>query len=224
MPLPSSLRCSLSSVILTMLGLALHAVPESARAEDVPGRGKGQRPRLSQGTLRDGDTAPDFTLPALDGRSTVTLSSLRGRPVVLVFGSCTCPPFVASLDAVERLRLAYADRVHFLLVYIREAHPTDGWEIPGNAFRVPSPRTTEERLGIARTFTERLRVSLPILADTTADQVEQTYAAWPNRLYILDADGTIASAGRAAPNGTAVSAAAAPAILDRLLAAGRPSS
>ena len=34
--------------------------------------------------IRAGDAAPDFTLPADDG-TTVTLSALRGRPVVLFF-------------------------------------------------------------------------------------------------------------------------------------------
>lgn len=41
------------------------------------------------GSLSHGDPAPDFTLAAQDGSSRVTLSSLRGRPVVLVFGSYT---------------------------------------------------------------------------------------------------------------------------------------
>jgi hypothetical protein len=36
-----------------------------------------------------GDAAPDFTLPTLDGKETVTLSSRRGKPVVLIFGSFT---------------------------------------------------------------------------------------------------------------------------------------
>jgi cytochrome oxidase Cu insertion factor (SCO1/SenC/PrrC family) len=35
-------------------------------------------------TLRPGDFAPDFTLPDAAGE-TVTLSALRGRPVVIVF-------------------------------------------------------------------------------------------------------------------------------------------
>jgi hypothetical protein len=35
-----------------------------------------------------GDPAPDFTLPTLDGRS-ITLSELRGLPVVIEFGSIT---------------------------------------------------------------------------------------------------------------------------------------
>lgn len=36
-----------------------------------------------------GDAAPDFTLPTHDGSQTVTLSGLRGKPVVLIFGSFT---------------------------------------------------------------------------------------------------------------------------------------
>jgi cytochrome oxidase Cu insertion factor (SCO1/SenC/PrrC family) len=41
------------------------------------------------GRLSHGEPAPDFTLPTQVGSSRVTLSSLRGRPVVLVFGSYT---------------------------------------------------------------------------------------------------------------------------------------
>jgi hypothetical protein len=43
-----------------------------------------------RGSLEVGDQAPDFTLQTLDHRSSVQLSSFRGRsPVVLVFGSYT---------------------------------------------------------------------------------------------------------------------------------------
>ena len=42
------------------------------------------------GTLNVGDQAVDFSLPALDGNRTVTLSDeYRERPVVLIFGSYT---------------------------------------------------------------------------------------------------------------------------------------
>ena len=41
------------------------------------------------GNLRVGDQAPDFTLPRSDKSGDVRLSSLRGKPVVLVFGSYT---------------------------------------------------------------------------------------------------------------------------------------
>ena len=38
--------------------------------------------------MRAGTTALDFTLPTLDG-GTVTLSDLRGKPVLIEFGSIT---------------------------------------------------------------------------------------------------------------------------------------
>ena len=41
------------------------------------------------GHLQVGDAAPDFAIRTLDGSSQVRLSSLRGKPVVLVFGSYT---------------------------------------------------------------------------------------------------------------------------------------
>ena len=43
-----------------------------------------------QGTLAEGQLAPDFTLSTSDRKGSVTLSSHRGKqPVVLIFGSYT---------------------------------------------------------------------------------------------------------------------------------------
>ena len=41
------------------------------------------------GSLHPGQEAPDFSLDMLDKSETVQLSSFRGKPVVLVFGSYT---------------------------------------------------------------------------------------------------------------------------------------
>jgi hypothetical protein len=41
------------------------------------------------GSVQVGETAPDFRLPTLDHKSEVELAGLRGKPVVLVFGSYT---------------------------------------------------------------------------------------------------------------------------------------
>ena len=50
----------------------------AARGERLPDR------------LKEGDAAPDFTLPLVKGKGEVKLSSFRGkRPVVLIFASYT---------------------------------------------------------------------------------------------------------------------------------------
>lgn len=42
-----------------------------------------------EGNLKVGDAAPDFAVKDANGKKTVKLSELRGKPVVLIFGSCT---------------------------------------------------------------------------------------------------------------------------------------
>lgn len=48
-----------------------------------------QQPRPREGDLKVGATAPDFTVKDVEGKKTVKLSELKGKPVVLIFGSCT---------------------------------------------------------------------------------------------------------------------------------------
>ena len=44
---------------------------------------------FTEATVQVGDAAPDFTLPTPDGERTLSLSTFRGVPLVLVFGSHT---------------------------------------------------------------------------------------------------------------------------------------
>jgi cytochrome oxidase Cu insertion factor (SCO1/SenC/PrrC family) len=47
------------------------------------------RPRPRQGNLKVNDAAPDFTIKDVEGKETTRLADLQGKPVVLIFGSCT---------------------------------------------------------------------------------------------------------------------------------------
>ena len=48
-----------------------------------------ERRRPEAGKLKVGDPAPAFELADAAGKKTVKLADLQGKPVVLVFGSCT---------------------------------------------------------------------------------------------------------------------------------------
>ena len=49
------------------------------------------------------------------------------RPLVVNFGSCTCPVFMKRMEKYAQLIADFKDVADFVTVYIEEAHPNDGW-------------------------------------------------------------------------------------------------
>ena len=92
----------------------------------------------------------------------------------------------------------------FLAVYIKEAHPEDGWVLDANReddIAVVDPTTADERAGVARTCAARLRLQMPTVIDDVDNAVASAYGGWPDRLYLVDADGRIAYQGGEGPFG-----------------------
>jgi Iodothyronine deiodinase/EF hand len=142
------------------------------------------------------ESAPDFTLRTVDGKEEVTLSKVVGpKPVVLVFGNFTCGPFRGQAGNIEKFYRRYQDRAAFLMVYVREAHPTDGWRMEGNdrvGVAIRQPRTDEERRSVAEVCNRTLGLGFPMLVDTVDDTVNDQYSGIPSRLYLIDSKGKIA--------------------------------
>ncbi len=142
-----------------------------------------------------GDLAPDFTLSALDGQE-VTLSKITGdKPTVLIFGNFTCGPFRSQAGNVEKLYERYKERANFYLVYVREAHPSDGWWMQSNqraGIDLSQPKDTSQRRAVAETCQKHLDLKIPFLVDTIEDRVGSVYSGMPNRLYLIDQQGKIA--------------------------------
>ena len=104
------------------------------------------------------------------------------------------------------------------MIYLREAHPTDGWQVPQNdhdKILIKDPTTLEERKKVAKEFAQQFKVSLPILVDPMADPFEKAFAAWPDRIYVLDRAGKVAYKGQPGPGGFKVNEI--PPVLDKLI-------
>jgi thiol-disulfide isomerase/thioredoxin len=143
-----------------------------------------------------GQLAPDFTLPVEGGRERVSLSQHRGkRPVVLIFGNMTCGPFRSQMGTLESLSRRYGDRAAFMVVYVREAHPTDGWRMPSNdraGIALAQPRESAERTAAATLCSRTLKMTMPLLTDELDNRVGHAYSGMPTRLYIIDREGRVA--------------------------------
>lgn len=99
-------------------------------------------------------------------------------------------------------------------MYLREAHPIDGvlperldgnWLMgtPERCLMIEDPQTAEERLALARRCEESMELGFPMVVDGMDDAVNRAYAAWPERLYLLDIDGTVVYRGGKGPMGFA---------------------
>lgn len=171
--------------------------PADAPSPEVLVRGlfRGEIGSMMEGPKLD-QPAPDFTLKTVDGKQTIRLGEQIGpRPVVLVFGNFTCGPFRAAYALVEQLAQRYKSEATFLGVYVREAHPTDGWHMGSNedlGVTVPQPKDYRERIAVAGQCQLKLKISIPLLVDEMDDRVGHAYSGMPARLYLIDRQGKIA--------------------------------
>jgi peroxiredoxin len=141
-----------------VLALILHSHHSSSAAAPV----------VAPTRAKVGSVAPDFTLPGIDGRK-VTLSSLRGRIVVLTFFASWCHPCEEDMPALQRAQDDNAGRVTVVGVNYQD-FPND-----------------------TRAFVQRLGVKFPALVEDSSDNpVARQYDvhAMPDTLFI-DASGVV---------------------------------
>ena len=80
------------------------------------------------------------------------------------------------------------------MIYIREAHAADSdWPEPlAVEQRINAPKTYGERSKIAGKCVTKLGLDIPFLIDDMNDTVNTLYDGHPDRLFLVDVDGTIA--------------------------------
>ena len=102
--------------------------------------------------------------------------------------------------SLRDLYAQYRDHVHFLVIYVREAHPVDGWDV-GSENRIHDPKTIEERREVAAMCEVAMQYGIRTYVDEMDDAVMTAYAAWPERLYLVAQDGRVVYAGGQGPFG-----------------------
>ncbi len=105
---------------------------------------------------------------------------------------------------LNELYARYKDQIQFFIVYIREAHPAEGWQVPNNLIEdilYNEPATEDERTQVAAACQIGLDLHMPMLVDGIDNDVDKKYVGLPMRLFLVDGDGKIAYAGDKGPFG-----------------------
>ncbi len=144
-----------------------------------------------------GEPAPDFVLKDLDGKECRLADWLGKTPLVLEFGSATCPYCVQAADGMDKIDNKYKDRVEFLFIYCKEAHPdAPDMLLPGTKETLPAlPQTSagEDRSNRARSYCSAKQPTARVLVDVDGpESVQELYGGEPNQVVVIDAQGRVA--------------------------------
>ena len=156
-----------------------------------------------------GDRVPDFDLPTLGGGRFRSTELGETGPALMIFGSYTCPVAESAAPGLNELHARFGDRVRFVMIDVREAHP-------GKA--VPQPRGLDEKMAHAERLRDHHGFQFEVAVDDIDGTLHRSLSPKPNSAYVLDKDGTILFRAQWA-NDTKALAAALEAI-----AAGEPPS
>ena len=136
-------------VLIAVIGYLFAEKQQSSAQSAIPvaSRATGQSAALPLA----GHMAPNFTLTDLQGR-TVSLLSLRGRPVVINFFASWCPPCKMETPDLVNMYQQYGEKVQFLAVNMAPDDTLSRVQEYVRAFGVPYPVLLDSSGAVEATY------------------------------------------------------------------------
>ena len=152
--------------------------------------------------VQPGQPLPPHSLVSLDGRP-ASIQSIQGeRPLVIITASLTCNVARRQQKDLNTLREKFGDRVAFVVVYTIDAHPKGDpcpythkeWVPESNVkdnVLVPQPVTLDDRLALARQYSDRYCHGTTVLVDTMENASWIALGEAPNLGLLIDRQGIV---------------------------------
>ncbi len=104
---------------------------------------------------------------------------------------------------MEEMYQTYKDVAEFRLIYIREAHAADGRRPVKYAIEkgINEHTSHADRCKTAEILLKEKTLNIPMLIDELDNKVGEAYSAWPDRVFLVRKDGTLAVAADRGPWG-----------------------
>ena len=126
---------------------------------------------------------------------------------------------------IERLYQTYKDIAAVYIVYVSEAHASNGgFPFPASEateFDIKEHTSYHDRCRVAQRLVDKKQLTVPFLADGMDNRVANIYLGHPDRLYLVRTDGRLAIAGEPGPDGFAPALRAAETWLEQFKRTGR---
>jgi thiol-disulfide isomerase/thioredoxin len=132
-----------------------------------------------------------------EGEQCFLADTWRGRPVLLLTGSLSCPPSRRFNPAINELREEFGDRINMAVLYVIDAHPTGSpcpytgtdWLTKDNkeeAILVRQPAKQNNRNKLAGKYREQLGLKVPVLVDNMENSAWKALGRSPNMAVLID--------------------------------------
>jgi len=138
--------------------------------------------RFPSSAAAPGEPVPAFELLTTNGERLTNSDVLGDKPVLFVFGSMTCPMTASSAPSVQKLYEEFGDRVDFVMLYVREAHPGENFG---------QTETIEDKIESARALQKFYGIDWTVAADTVDGDLHRALDPKPNAAYLVNRDGEI---------------------------------
>lgn len=139
---------------------------------------------IRKNDLGPGDDIGTFDLPTTEGgRFRSSDLPTDGRPVLLAFGSRTCPITESAVPGLRRLHERYGHRVRFVMLAVREAHP---------GAIIPQPHTPGEKAQHAAALRSHHALPFEVAIDELDGALHRRLGSRPSSAFLVEPSGRIA--------------------------------
>lgn len=92
---------------------------------------------------------------------------------------------MSALDQFNKVVTDFDKDVDFLAVYISEAHPLEGWFVPGGKYNLNQHKSIDDRISSAELLQDA-GIACPVVIDTMNNEGINQFAALPEALYVVE--------------------------------------
>ena len=129
-----------------------------------------------------GNSFPPFELTTTSGDRLLNIDVFADKPVLFIFGSMTCPMTASAAPSVQKLYEEFGDRVDFIMLYVREAHPGE---------LIPQAETMQEKIAHAQALKELNDIEWTVAADNIDGDLHRALDPKPNSAFLVSSAGII---------------------------------